>query len=98
MHKQTINLTTIKFYQSNQLRRDRSQIFAEVLSLCQKQQSKTGIMYHLGVSYVALQNYITQLQAYGLLKFDGTAKRYATTAKGKIYINNWREIQKLLQM
>ncbi len=99
MHKQTIIVrNTIEFNQSNRLRRDRLQIFAEILSLCQKQQVKTGIMYQLGTSYNSLQNYITQLQAYGLLKFDGTVKRYATTAKGKTYINNWSEIQKLLQM
>ncbi len=99
MHKQTIIVkNTIEFNQSNRLRRDRLQIFAEILSLCQKQQVKTGIMYQLGTSYNSLQNYITQLQAYGLLKFDGTAKRYKTTAKGKTYINNWSELQKLLQM
>lgn len=99
MHKQTIILkNTTEFIQSNRLRRDRLQIFAEILNLCQKQQVKTGIMYQLGTSYNSLQNYITQLQAYGLLKFDGTVKRYTTTAKGKTYINNWREIQKLLQM
>ncbi len=99
MHKQTIIVkNTIEFNQSNRLRRDRLQIFAEIFSLCQKQQAKTGIMYQLGTSYNSLQNYITNLQSYGLLKFDGTVKRYGTTAKGRTYINNWREIQKLLQM
>ena len=84
------------FLQGFRKRLSHRQIFAEILVFCKKPQVKTRIMYRANLSYVCLQNYLTQLQKYGLLERHHSKETYLTTEKGLKFLQSWTDIQQLL--
>jgi predicted transcriptional regulator len=78
-------------------KRDRNEIFSEILELCRKPTAKTHIMYKTNISYAALLKLLKQLQKLELLILEKSSKKYATTDKGQEYIARWVTLQELLE-
>jgi len=72
------------------------EIMAEILSLCEKPQNKTKVMYRTNLSWGMLQKYLSQLQSLGLLEVHHSSVKYATTQKGLKFVEKWRELAELL--
>ena len=87
----------IRPVQGNCLHRERLQIFAEILSFCQKPQVKTRVMYQTNISYKTLQSCLLQLSGFALLEVHHSTERYATTVKGQDFLSRWKALQELLQ-
>ena len=79
-------------------RRDRLQIFAEILDLCRKPQTKTRVMYETNLSYTMLQDCLKKLQNQGLLEVHHSEVKYATTEKGLQFLQRWVELQQFLKI
>jgi len=79
-------------------RRDRLQIFAEILDLCRKPQTKTRVMYETNLSYAMLQDCLMKLQNKGLLEVHHSKTKYATTEKGLEFLQRWAELQQFLKI
>jgi predicted transcriptional regulator len=79
-------------------RRERFQVFHEILSLCQKPTTKTYIMHKCNLNFSHLQKYLKKLTSNGLLKsFDGkNGKVYQTTYDGCRFITTYEELRKLI--
>ncbi len=68
---------------------------AEILTLCQKPQGKTRIMYKASLSWEMLQRYLAQLQSQGLIEIHHSQIRYATTPKGLRFAQKWKELSEI---
>ena len=79
------------------VKRDRNEIFAQILKLCVKPTPKTRIMYQTNISYDNLLKLLKQLENYGLLILEKDSRKYATTCKGQEYITRWAALQELLE-
>jgi predicted transcriptional regulator len=96
MLKETIVFEDFKkSMQSNCLRRERLQIFAEILNFCQEPQVKTRVMYKTNISYKRLQDYLSQLLGFNFLEVHHSVERYVITKKGHEFLNKWKALQKL---
>jgi predicted transcriptional regulator len=63
------------------MKRERTQIIAEILAFCVKPRPKTHIMYNNNLSHAQLQSYLSLLNSRGLLTQN--SKRYVITDKGQ---------------
>jgi predicted transcriptional regulator len=80
------------------VKRDRTEIFAQILKLCAKPTVKTRIMYKTNLSYNVLLEILKQLQTLELLTLDKAIKKYVTTGKGQEYLAKWSAVQELLKI
>jgi predicted transcriptional regulator len=79
------------------LRRDRNEIFAEILKLCMKPTAKTHIMYKTNISYGTLLKFLKQLEDFDFLTLVKSTRKYATTPKGQEYLTRWGALQELIE-
>jgi predicted transcriptional regulator len=77
-------------------KRDRLQIFAEILELCRKPQVKTQVMHKANLSYTILQDCLMQLQKRKLLEVHHSKTKYLTTEKGREFLQKWTALQQLI--
>ena len=78
------------------VKRNSLEIMAEILSLCEKPQTKTRVMYRTNLSWKMVQQYLSQLQSLELLEIHHSSARYETTPKGLKFVEKWRELVELL--
>jgi len=84
-------------------RRDRHEIFAEILNTAVNGRIKTHIMYRAKLSFTQINEYLPLLVKKGLLentKADKMGQRttiYKTTQKGLEFIESLKSIDKLLK-
>lgn len=80
-------------------RRDRLNIMAEIMEATKGSQLKTRIMYRVNLSFSQVNEYLSFLTERGFLRVhvENRKKFYETTAKGNIYIENYREMSNLLR-
>ena len=80
-------------------RRDRLNIMAEIMEAAKGNQLKTRIMYRVNLSFSQVNEYLSFLTERGFLRVhvENRKKFYETTAKGNIYIENYREMSNLLR-
>ena len=77
-------------------KRDRIEIFAEILQLCKKPMAKTRILYKTNISYPALLSQLVQLQKMGMLTHTAETKKFATTDKGAEFPEKYSALKKHL--
>jgi predicted transcriptional regulator len=80
-------------------RRDRLEIIGEILKAARVGIQKTQIMYHAGLSFAVLTEYLSFLVRLGLLEACKKNEKliYKTTPKGRRYVKRYEEIKRLLQ-
>lgn len=80
-------------------RRDRLNIMAEILDVATESKLKTQIMYMVNLSFSQVKEYIFFLTERGFLRVrvQNRKKIYETTAKGKLYIENYRKMSDFLR-
>jgi len=80
-------------------RRDRLHIMAEIMEVAKGSQLKTRIMYKVNLSFSQVNEYLSFLTEMGFLRVqvENRKKLYETTAKGKLYIENYIEMSNLLR-
>ena len=80
-------------------RRDRLNIMAEIMEVAKGKQLKTRIMYSVNLSFSQVNGYLSFLTERGFIRvrMENGKKFYETTAKGNMYIENYREISNLLR-
>ena len=80
-------------------RRDRLHIMAEIIEATKESQLKTRIMYNANLSFSQVNEYLSFLTEKGFLRVhvENGKKLYEATAKGKQYIENYREMSNLLR-
>lgn len=78
------------------MRRNRLQVFSEILHVCRSPTIKTRLMQKANLSYIVLQGCLQQLQELELLELHSDSLEYMTTAKGKTFLNTWVQLQELL--
>ena len=80
-------------------RRDRLHIMAEIMEVAKESQFKTRIMYKVNLSFSQVNEYLSFLTEMGFLRVrvENGKKLYETTAKGKLYIENYIEMSNLLR-
>ena len=80
-------------------RRDRLHIMAEIIETTKESQLKTRIMYNANLSFSQVNEYLSFLTEKGFLRVhvENGKKLYEATAKGKQYIENYREMSNLLR-
>ena len=80
-------------------RRDRLNIIAEIMEAAKGSKLKTRIMYRVNLSFSQVNEYLSFLTERGFLRVhvENRKQFYETTAKGNIYIKNYRELSNLLR-
>jgi predicted transcriptional regulator len=80
-------------------RRDRLNIMAEIMDVATESKLKTQIMYMVNLSFSQVKEYISFLTERGFLRVrvQNGKKIYETTAKGKLYIENYRKMSDFLR-
>jgi predicted transcriptional regulator len=80
-------------------RRDRLNIMAEIMEVATESKLKTQIMYMVNLSFSQVKEYISFLTERGFLqvRVEYRKKIYETTAKGKLYIDNYRKMSDFLR-
>ena len=78
-------------------RRDRVDIFVEILEFCRQPQPKNRIMYNTNMSYNMLQKYLKYLLKYKFLDAHHSREMYAITEKGLEFLRRWMALQLLLE-
>lgn len=80
-------------------RRDRLNIMADIMDVATEKKLKTKIMYMVNLSFSQVKEYVTFLTKRGFLqvRVEHGKKTYETTAKGKLYIKNYREMADFLR-
>lgn len=76
-------------------RRDKLEIFYEILQECQNPTRLTQLMRTVSESYVAMKSFLKELEEKGFL--DKRGIHWLTTEKGKEYIKRFEEIKRLLE-
>ncbi len=69
-------------------------IIAEILLYCERQKSKTSIMYNTNLNHAQLKGHIDSLTANGLLKRN--LNKYVTTEKGYRFLELFAQLKDLL--
>lgn len=84
--------------ESENKRRDRLQIMAEILQIAKHGSLKTSIMYKANLSFAQLNKYLKLLLDLELLEARNKKSRtiYKTTKKGLKYLKSHEEIRELL--
>jgi predicted transcriptional regulator len=72
---------------------------AEIIEATKESQLKTRIMYSANLSFSQVNEYLSFLTEKGFLRVhvENGKKLYEATAKGNQYIENYREMSKLLR-
>ena len=72
---------------------------AEIMEVAKESKLKTRIMYKVNLSFSQVNEYLSFLTEMGFLKVrvENGQKLYETTAKGKLYIENYMEMSNLLR-
>ena len=80
-------------------RRDKLNIFAEIMEVAKGSQLKTRIMYRVNLSFSQVNDYLSFLTEMGFLRVrvENRKKFYETTAKGNSYIENYSKMANLLK-
>ena len=80
-------------------RRDRLHIMAEIMEVAKGSKLKTRIMYKVNLSFSQVNEYLSFLTEMGFLRVrvENRKRLYETTAKGKLYIENYMEMSNLLR-
>ncbi len=76
---------------NNGAKRDRLEIFADILFFCTRQRIKTKIMFEINLNYTQLQSYLKYLTRQGLLSHE--ENMYVTTEKGFRFLELFTELQ-----
>ena len=79
-------------------RRSRLEIFAEILNLCRKSQVKTRIMHKTNLSYSILQDCLKELQYLKFIEVHHSIERYSTTEKGLEFLQKFTDLQELISV
>ena len=93
--QQTYNILVISsllagmFLQSQIIQRNHLQLLAEILDACTEPQVKTQVMHETGISLRQFQYCLKQLMKQRMLEMHHRKKTYATTEKGKRYLQLW---------
>lgn len=92
------NLESVSNLETENKRRDRLFIMAEILTIAKDGSLKTQIMYRANLSFAQLNEYLTVLTKMNLLeiKNENNKKIYKTTAKGDKYLEKYKEISDIL--
>jgi predicted transcriptional regulator len=75
--------------------RDRLDIIADILNVVSQEAKKTQIMYQANLSYKVLQRYLTEIVGASLVSFQNDSQLYLLTAKGKQYLDAYKEYIKI---
>ena len=69
------------------------------MEIAKESQLKTRIMYKVNLSFSQVNEYLSFLTEMGFLRVhvETRKKLYETTAKGKLYIENYMEMSNLLR-
>lgn len=78
-------------------RRNFLQILAQILEFCRKPRSKIRVMQNISTSFKLTEKYLLKLKKLGLLEETKSGKNYATTKKGKKYLEIWAQLTELLK-
>ena len=79
-------------------RRDKLSIIAEILEIAKNGTLKTQIMYRANLSFAQLSEYLAFMKNADLLQqFNAGKDVYATTEKGKDFLERHGELSKLLE-
>jgi len=72
---------------------------AEIMEVAKESKLKTRIMYKVNLSFSQVNEYLSFLTEMGFLRVrvENGKKLYETTAKGKLYIENYMEMSNLLR-
>lgn len=76
-------------------KRGRLDIIAAILYFCEKQKTKTSIMYNTNLNYSQLKKHITSLTKQGLLLKN--YNKYVTSAKGRRFLQLFSELNSILE-
>jgi len=74
--------------------RDRLEIIADILSVVSLKPKKTQIMYQANLSFRVLQKYLARMSDSSLICFEAENRCYILTAKGKVFLETYREYSK----
>ena len=79
-------------------RRDRLEIFADILEIAKGECLKTQIMYRANLSFAQLNEYLAFMIKMGFLEVnkDNEKRIYRTTNRGFKYLESYEEISSLL--
>jgi len=75
-------------------RRGKLDIISEILLFCERQKTKTSIMYNTNLNYAQLKNHMETLTGQGLLAKQ--ANKYMTTQKGYHFLELFAQLNDLL--
>ena len=75
-------------------RRGKLDIIAEILLFCERQKTKTSIMYNANLNYSQLKNHMDTLTSQGLLAKN--INKYLTTEKGYRFLELFAQLNDLL--
>jgi len=76
-------------------RRGKLEIMAEILIFCERQKTKTSIMYNTNLNYSQLKNRVDTLTSQGMLAKD--INKYVTTEKGYRFLELFAQLNDLLE-
>jgi predicted transcriptional regulator len=76
-------------------RRGKLDIIAEILLFCERQKTKTSIMYNTNLNYSQLKNHMNTLTNQGLLTKN--VNKYTTTEKGHRFLELFAQLNDLLE-
>lgn len=76
-------------------RRKPEEIYAEIIRAASPGTSKTRIMYSARLNYKQLRRYLDHLTVSGLLHSDQGKAIFATTERGKQFLDRYEEMAKL---
>jgi predicted transcriptional regulator len=74
--------------------RTKTEFIAEILNTALEGEQKTKIMYRVYTSYRQLKGTLEELQQVEMLAYNPYSKTYHTTAKGKHFLELYRELAK----
>lgn len=76
--------------------RSRTEITNIMLETAKKGSKKTNIMYHSGLSYTQLTQYLYYLEQNGLIKHETSTQMYKSTQKGLKFLNLSSKLNKMV--
>jgi predicted transcriptional regulator len=79
-------------------RRSRLEVFAEILNLSRKSQTKTCIMHKTNLSYSMLQDCLKELQDLKFIEVHHSIEKYSTTEKGLEFLQKFTDLQELISV
>jgi predicted transcriptional regulator len=74
--------------------RGKLEIIADILQVASGNAKKTQIMYQANLSYKVLQKYLAEIIEASLISFEDETRCYMLTAKGRKFLDAYREYSK----